>query len=351
MADPAADHLGVAVIGLGFMGRTHIAAYGAAAAAGLPCRLVAVCDASVERLSGGGAGPSMGNLATGADGNNALFDPSRVRTESDPERVFADPSVHIVSICTYTDTHVPLAVRALEAGKHVLVEKPVGVTAGAVRPLADAAAHAWLRGRLCMPAMCMRFWPGWEWLHAAVRGGTYGRVRSATFQRLVGPPRWAQDFYTSPERSGGALVDLHIHDADFISWCFGRPASVQTGGTYEHVTTVYRFASGGPEHVAAEGGWNLARGFGFRMRYTVIFDEATADFDISRDPPLLLHTATASRPIGIPAGAGYEREIRHFVEAVASRGELRATMADALRTAEILDAERESMLSGRAVQL
>ena len=157
---------------------------------------------------------------------------------------------------------------------------------------------------------------------------------------------------TTVTLSGGALVDLHIHDADFISWCFGRPASVQTGGTYEHVTTVYRFGGGGggggPEHVAAEGGWNLARGFGFRMRYTVIFEEATADFDITRDPPLLLHTQADSQRIEIPPGAGYEREVRHFVEAVATRGELRATMADALATAEILDAERESMLSGRA---
>jgi predicted dehydrogenase len=340
--------LGVAVIGLGFMGRTHIAAYNAAAAAGLPCRLVAVCDASPERLSG--SGPSMGNLATGAEGK-PLFDPASVRVQTDPERVFADPDVHIVSICTYTDTHVPLALRALEAGKHVLVEKPVGVTAEAVRPLADAAAHAWLRGRLCMPAMCMRFWPGWDWLHERVREGTYGRVRSATFQRLVGPPRWAEDFYRDPARSGGALVDLHIHDADFISWCFGRPAAVQTGGTYDHVTTVYRFGADGPGHVVAEGGWNLARAFGFRMRYTVIFDEATADFDIGRDPPLLLHTATETTPVPIASGAGYEPEVRHFVERVAGGGELRATMADALQTAEILDAERESMLSGRAASL
>lgn len=345
---PDAPILNAAVIGLGFMGRTHVAAYAAAAAAGLPCRLAAVCDGDPARLTGDAT--ASGNLAT-TDPTRPLFDPSQVRTATDPEELFADPSIHLVSICTYTDTHVPLALRALDAGKHVLVEKPVAVTADAVRPLADAAAHAWLRGQLCMPAMCMRFWPGWDWLYTAVREGAYGRVRSATFQRLVGPPRWAVDFYKNPDRSGGALIDLHIHDADFIAWCFGRPASVQTGGTYDHVTTLYTFGSGGPEHVTAEGGWNLSRSFGFRMRYTVIFDDATADFDITRDPPLLLHTATETTPIPLPPGAGYEPEIRHFITAAAHRHQLRATMADALLTAEILDAERQSMLTARAVTL
>lgn len=347
MADPAS--LGVAVIGLGFMGRTHINGFNAAATSGLPCRLVAVCDGDPNRLTN--ASSVAGNIA-GTAGFEPLFDPQRVRAVTDPDEVFASPDIQIVSVCTYTDTHVPLALRALEAGKHVIVEKPVAVRADQVRPLAAAAQAAAARGQYCMPAMCMRFWPGWDWLHARIHDGAFGPVRSATFQRLVGPPKWATDFYKDPERSGGALVDLHIHDADFISWCFGRPSSVMTGGSMDHVTTVYRFnGPGGPGHVVAEGAWDLARSFGFRMRFTVVFEGATVDFDIGRDPRLLVHDADGSESVEIPEGAGYEREIAHFVETVAGRGELRATIGDAVLTANILDAERESLRTARAVEL
>ena len=108
--------------------------------------------------------------------------------------------VDLVSICTRTDTHVELAIAALEAGKHVLVEKPVGITADAVAQLAVVAAqHA---GTLCVPAHCMRFWPGWDTLHEAVTSGRYGRALSATFQRLSSPPAWSPDFYADSRALG-----------------------------------------------------------------------------------------------------------------------------------------------------
>jgi predicted dehydrogenase len=117
-----------------------------------------------------------------------------------------------VSICTPTDSHIELAMTALAAGRHVLVEKPVALRSAEVARLAQAAAPA---GRVCMPAMCMRFWPGWEWLKERIEAGEFGRVRSATFQRVGAPPDWSA-FYGDYARSGGPLHDLHIHDADFI---------------------------------------------------------------------------------------------------------------------------------------
>ena len=83
-------------------------------------------------------------------------------------------------MCTHTDSHVEIALGALRAGKHALVEKPVALTADAVRPLADAARDA---KTLCMPAHCIRFWPGWDWLRDAIVSGEHGRVVSATFLR------------------------------------------------------------------------------------------------------------------------------------------------------------------------
>ena len=89
-------------------------------------------------------------------------------------------------------------------------------------------------------------------------------------------------FYEDDSRTGGALVDLHIHDADFVRWVFGAPDELRSTGTTAHVTTLYRYLDG-PAHVVAEGGWDHSPGAPFKMRYVVVFDEATADFDLGRD--------------------------------------------------------------------
>ncbi len=333
--------VGVGVIGLGFMGWRHIAAYRAARDAGFACELRAVCDSDPARWE---AGAAAGNLG---DGAAALTESERraVRVYGDVDEMLHDPAVQLVSVCTYTDSHVDLALRAMAAGKHVLVEKPIALEAAEVRRLADAAAKA---STLCMPAMCMRFWPGWEWLHDRVKDGSLGRVRSATFTRLGSPPGWASGFYSDFSRSGGALVDLHIHDTDFVVWCFGRPRSVASTGSLAHVTTLYRYGADGPALVSAEGGWSLSPSAGFRMRYVVCFDEGTAEFDLSKSPVLTLHTAEGSRGIEVPLGTGYDGEVRHIVGVIASGGRaLRATMEDAAVVAEVLESERRGVTGER----
>jgi predicted dehydrogenase len=202
--------VGHAVVGLGLMGRTHIQALEHVRKSGVPCRLVAVSDRDPERLDG--RVRAGGNVQRSPAGER-LFDPALVRATTDVDELLSDSRVHSVSICTHTDTHVDLATRALAAGKHVLVEKPIALDPKRVREL-DAAARA--AKRIAMPAMCMRFWPGWTWLEARVRDGELGKVKSAVFQRLASPPSWSPDFYRNARKTGGALVDLHIHDADFV---------------------------------------------------------------------------------------------------------------------------------------
>jgi predicted dehydrogenase len=343
--------INVGVIGLGFMGRTHVQAYLAAANAGFPCRHAAVADPHADRRAGNL--PSAGNLGVAA--TERLFDPTTVRAYATPEELLADatPNVHLVSICTYTDSHVDLAIKALRAGKHVLLEKPVALRSADVRRLADVARdHPQL---VCMPAMCMRFWPGWDWLKDRIQDRTLGAVRSATFQRLGAGPNWSADFYRNPDRSGGALFDLHIHDADFIYWAFGPPRSIASTGSLSHLTTLYRYDSppfDSSLHVAAEAAWDLAPTAGFRMRYLVNFEHATAEFDVSQTPSVILHTKDGSTPLDLPAYAGYEGEVRHFVSTIAAgRTDVRATLDDAVAVTELLEAEAESLRTGREISL
>jgi predicted dehydrogenase len=333
--------LGVGVIGLGFMGRTHVAAYRAADAAGHANRLVAVADPDEARRRGEVA--SAGNFDTGAGGER-LFDPAGVTGYAEADELLRDPRVELVSICTPTDSHVPLALAALAAGKHVLVEKPVALAAADVERLAAAAAAA---DTLCMPAMCIRFWPAWSWLRDAVASGRYGAVRSAVFRRLGTRPGWNEAFYADASRSGGVLFDLHVHDADFVRWCFGAPDAVTAIGWPLHLTTTFRY-DGGPPHVTAEGGWDHADGFPFHMGYTVAFERATADYALGREPELRLSRDGASEPVELEDLSGYDGEVRHLLDAIArgaDRSELDATLDEALELTRMLERCRDQIAS------
>ena len=115
-----------------------------------------------------------------------------------------------------------------------------------------------------------------------LRNGTYGALRSLTMHRLGATPGWTS-FYADTARSGGAMVDLHIHDLDFIVAALGVPRAVRCAGTAHHLTTLLGYDD--VPHVVAEGGWGHAPGFGFAMRYVAA---STARRSIS--------TSTARQP-------------------------------------------------------
>jgi predicted dehydrogenase len=185
----------------------------------------------------------------------------------------------------------------------------------------------------------MRFWPGWPWLRERVRDGSLGEVRNASFERLGPPPGWASHFYGDHERSGGALHDMHVHDADFVRWCFGEPETVQATGNLRRVEAEYGYARVA-ESVRATGGWVDAPGFEFRMRYRVEFADGVAGFAHDRDPPLLLTRDGVGTKIAVPEESAYDAEVRHFANAILEGEPLRASMEDALAVAGLLDREK-----------
>src|SRR5262249_40650291 len=149
--------------------------------------------------------------------------------------------------------------------------------------------------------------------------------------------------------SGGALFDLHIHDTDFVQFCFGRPRSVfSTGyskfsGAIDHVVTQYQFASDTIVH--AEGSWAMTPGFGFSMAYTVNFELATADYDLVRSAEALRLSEAGQQPrtVRCEGPDGFVRELRHLVEAIhAAKPPSVVTAPDALQAVEICEAEEKS---------
>jgi predicted dehydrogenase len=349
------EPLGVAVVGLGFMGRTHLAAWRRAAVDGYPVRVRAVHDrAGPVRHAGG-------NLETGAEAETDIAAAADALAggppefEADLDALLARTDVDVVSLCTPTDTHVPLAERVLASGRHLLLEKPVAIRAAEVRRLADLAAAA--PGLVVMPAMCIRFWPGWTELRQAIADGRHGLLRSLHLVRQGSPPDWNAAFYRDPARSGGVVFDLHVHDADMIHACLGRPRAVTATGSPEHLSTVYHFGEGAATEVLASGSWALPPSAGFRMRYLAVFEHAALEYDLAADPPLRRHDADGTHPVAIAAGTGYDGQVRHLSTVLAARrsGDANAaadpSLAAAASVTAMLEAEAESISRGRTVEL
>ncbi|MEM6457810.1 MAG: Gfo/Idh/MocA family oxidoreductase [Planctomycetota bacterium] len=335
--------INVGVIGLGMMGQTHLDVY--AKLEGV--KVIAVADLDEARLSG--AEKAGGNIEGQAQAGFDLSDPS-VKKYRDGLDLIATSGVDVVDICVPTPGHLPMGLTSLQAGKHTLIEKPLARTHEQALQLADAAEQAWEEHQaVSMCAMCMRFWPGWDWLRDAVHDQRYGKVLAAAFRRVAPFP--GGDFYANGDASGGAILDLHIHDLDFIRHTLGPPEEVNSigytkiTGQPDHVLTTFRY-SGGHPHLAddalvfAEGGWAMSDGFPFTMRYTVNFENATADFDLPRgDHSVRVYRNGQTETPDLPGAEaiGYEHELRYFLDCV--RQEVQAesvTLRDAAESLEVL---------------
>ncbi len=319
--------IGVGIIGLGFMGRTHLASYARTAG----CAVHALYDPTQR------AAPAGNLITTDDDAERLLATLPRAATL---DELLARRDMQLVSICTPTDSHIELVRAAIRAGKNVLVEKPTALDARAIDQLDEEARAA---GVIVMPAHCMRFWPAWSWMAAAVRDQRFGRVTHATFRRLGAAPSWSQDFYLDFARSGGAIVDLHIHDADFVRFAFGEPLGVSATGSLRHVHARYTFAH--DLVVEAEGGWMEDPTFAFTMTAQIVCTHATIDFDLMRKPELLVRHAgndtvqVLAAGVDYPTGNGYDHEIAACLAAVRARGVAPVTLRDAAATQRLLDRE------------
>lgn len=330
--------INVGVIGLGMMGQTHLDAYSKRN----DVRVVAVSDKDPRRLSG--EIRAAGNVEGQAQGG---FDLSKVRKFEEGKDLIADAEIDVVDICLPTHMHLEYGRAAIKAGKHLLLEKPLA------RTYEDAAKLAALAKRaksVVMCAMCMRFWPGWSWLKKAVDEKTYGRTYAAQFRRVASHPGGA--FYSNGELSGGAILDLHIHDTDFVQFLFGVPQAVSSVGyakitsEVDHVVTQYHYDS--VPLVVAEGGWAMAEKFTFKMAYTVNFERATAVYDMAAASPLTIYEyGKEPRAVELDKVMGYDLEIDYFLSCVKEGKKPKTvTLLDAARTIAIVEAESKSVRHG-----
>jgi len=285
------------------------------------------------------------------------------RSHALPEALIGDPAVDAVSVAVPTHLHAAFTVAALEAGKHVLVEKPMALTLADCDRMVEAQARC-RPARVLMVGHVLRFWPEYRAVYDYVNSGALGRPFSATASRLLGQDA-SGGWFSDPALSGGAVLDLHIHDLDACNWFFGAPQSVYArgrrspGGAWQHTLTVLDY---GDAHAMAEGSAIRPAGYPFTMGLTVTGENGTIEFAFraggkqvdSRDTAVsaivAYHPDRPPSPIPSPGGDGYENEIREFLACIREgRAPENGAPAQARLAVATALAARRSLDTGRVV--
>jgi predicted dehydrogenase len=339
------DKIKVGVIGLGFMGRAHVAHY-----QNIPgAELVALADADPSRRAGGA------NVQGNIEVPLPRLDVSEFQVFADGKDLIANADVDLVDICMPTYLHAEFAIAAARAGKHVVTEKPMALSSAECTAMIDAAKAA---GVELMIAQCLRFWPEYLYLKDAVDSGRYGKLVKAEFVRRAAKPIWTWNgWMVDAVRSGGAQLDLHVHDVDYVNYVFGRPDTLYsraiktpaTGG-YDIVASLFSY-KGGPE-ITIDAGWYMPDLFGFRAQYLAIFEHAVIRMDSSSKPNLQVFVEGASAPETVSLeGDAYYSELEFFVNCLREGKSPRSKVApeSARQSVELIEAERRSSETGQVI--
>ena len=207
----------IGIIGIGFMGKTHWDAAQQVTGGSV----TAICTRSEKKLSG-----DWSDIQGNFGGRGGDVDLSEIKKYRSVDEMLADDDVDLVDICLPTALHKSTTIAAFEAGKHVLLEKPIAVQLEDADAMV-AAANA--SGRKFFVGQVLRFWPEFDYIKRTLDSGELGTLKGANFKRIISAPSWGGDSYTNLPQSGGPGIDLHIHDSDFINYILGVPDSVSLG--------------------------------------------------------------------------------------------------------------------------
>jgi predicted dehydrogenase len=263
--------LNVGIVGLGFMGMIHNLNYARLRGA----KVIAMCEKDKKRLAGDWRG-IQGNFGPPGE----MMDLSGVEGYTELDDMLANDKIDVVDICLPPAFHADAAVAALKAGKHVFCEKPMSLTMRDAKRMMAAREKS---GKLLMIGHVLPFFPEYQFAYKAVTSGKYGKLLGGHFKRIISDPTWLKDFY-DPQRVGGPMLDLHIHDAHFIRLAFGMPKAVASvgrmrGEVAELFNTQFHFDD--DRMVTAASGVINQQGRPFSHGFEMYFEKATLLFDFS----------------------------------------------------------------------
>jgi len=355
----------IGIVGIGFMGWTHFSGAMKFTEAGRITgsklkggTVTAICTRSPEKLIGDWRS-IQGNFGP----RGAQLDLTPIGAYDNYREMIQDPDIDLIDICLPNDQHEAVAVDALMAGKHVIVEKPIALDPKSADRMLAASRKS---GKLLMVAHVLPFFPEFKFAVEAIQTQRYGKLKAAHFRRVISPPKWSGDM-SDFRKLGGWGIDLHIHDNHFINVACGVPQQVFSRGILEdglvnHVHTQYVYEDASLAVSAVSGGIaadGLAFAHGFEMfleHATLTYSAGTLGGEWCPDRPLTVIEKGKVKQPKLKGGSdwcsAWTSELQLAVDAVQSGQVSPLLSAELARDAlKMCHAEAKSIASGKPVRI
>ncbi|MEM3823917.1 MAG: Gfo/Idh/MocA family oxidoreductase [Candidatus Bathyarchaeia archaeon] len=311
--------LGVAVIGAGFWGRNHARVFKELK----ETELLAVCDVDFERAKD-------------------VAKQFNATPYASLEKMLKKEGIEAVSICTWSTNLAKIALKAMESGKHVLVEKPMATNVRQAEKLLETAEKEKLHLTV---GFLMRFIPGMQHIKKTVENKEIGEIVCATAKRVS---QW-------PERIGdvGVVKDTAIHDIDIMRYLFGEdPIAVyaKTGcmahKKFEDYAQIMLTFEGG-KSAFIESNWLTP----YKTRLlTVTGSKAIMKLDYITQE-LTIEDAKETLQPRYPWQEPLKLELQHFANCILGTEKPLITGVDGLKALMIAEAALKSSKTGRVIRL
>lgn len=313
------NKLGVAVIGAGFWGKNHARVYREL----METDLIGVCDVDPEKAK-------------------SVAEQFGAKPYTSFRRMLQNEDISAVSVCTWSTSLARVAIGAVKAGKHVLVEKPMAANLKQAEKLLETAKK---KKVILTVGFLMRFIPGLQHMKKAVEDKTIGELVCATAKRVS---QW-------PERIGdvGVVKDTAIHDIDVMLYLFNKdPVSVYArAGSMRHkkfedyAQIMLTFEAGKTAFI--ESNWLTP----YKTRILVATgSEAIVSLDYITQE-LRIENAKETLQPRYPMQEPLKLELRHFANCVLGTEKPLITGLDGWRALRIAEGALKSSVTGKIVKL
>ncbi len=296
-----------ALIGFGGLGKVHYNNIETITNAVGDIKLVALCDID--------EGQFTKQTETNLGKCDVSLDFTGINLYTDYKEMIEKEELDFVMTALPTYIHAEVAIYAMDRGIHVFSEKPMALNLEDCQAMIDASKRNNVK---LMIGQCLRFCPYWRVIKDYMDSGEYGKVVKAEFSRVSAPPadKW-ENWMDDVNKSGGCILDMHVHDTDMINFLFGTPKAVSSIAThhataYDGVTTNYYY----DDMVAvANGDWGYAKTYPFSGSYRIRFEKATLK---CWEGPVMLYTDDGEvKEIEIAPGPNnYANEMIEFINCI-----------------------------------
>ena len=286
------------------------------------------------------------------------------KTYKSAEEMLKDISdnIDIVDICAPTYLHEELILLALKYNKHVICEKPLSINIDFVENIIDKFEN---NNRYLMTAQVLRFWTEYIKIKEWIEEGVFGNIKLVSAMRLAQHPK--SEWFYNPQKSGGGIFELHIHDIDFLCYLFGNVKEVYANGSkdenesWDFINSSIKFKNG--ISASAQGIFGITDNYPFTANMKVIGDKATAEYSLSAGVNLgsdgkqsnsLILYRKGKEPIieNIKSKDAYELELEYFINCVKNNKKPEIVNLDSIRkTIETITCLVKSLESGEIIRL